>query len=83
MHRHFKNSKFLKMLAIRKSQFSDRRVEKAMDGFFNNLPGPNSFGRTTWPVETGPTQRESGDAAARFFSLMRGRWALAGRPAAP
>ncbi|MGH8494801.1 MAG: hypothetical protein ACREVN_01535 [Gammaproteobacteria bacterium] len=35
----FKNHKFLKMLAIRESQFSDRRDEKAIDGFFIILPG--------------------------------------------
>ncbi len=35
----FENRRFLKMLAIRKSQFAVRRVEKAMDGFFNKLPG--------------------------------------------
>jgi hypothetical protein len=37
MYRHFNGCKPLKMGAIRKPRFSDSDVEKAMDGFFNNL----------------------------------------------
>ncbi|MGH8496319.1 MAG: hypothetical protein ACREVN_09305 [Gammaproteobacteria bacterium] len=55
----FKNCKLLKMLAIRKSHFSDRKGEKAMDGFFNILLGCRRA--TFLPVAAEPAMGRIGD----------------------